>query len=778
MQSKKHSIPVKTRIFYIMLMMLGCPAIAHGQFGVTDEQFDSIQAVCDSLEIVLGETSVAAKKRAVKAEIDKLVYSVSDDAEAQNQTLTEVLRKVPMVTVDGEDNVLVNGQSSFKVYVNGKPNQMMTKNPKEIFKAYPASAIRKIEVITDPGAKYDAEGVAGVLNIVTLEETLTKGWTVTPRIGARRTGNDAGFFGTVQYGRFTLSANYGCGLSSRMRPVYSSKEVEYLHDDVRHCLTSSGSASPDLFYNFGGIEASYEFTDHDLLSMSAGIFGHTYDFSTVALTAMTRADGAPLYSYKNRTIQHTSNMGYNAGLDYQHSFSLPEQTLTFSYRYDGSPQNQRQQNEYFDIVESGHMEPLTDIYADPDYHSQDHTFQADFTTPFGEHHQLSVGGKYILRHNESDSRQLEKPSESADEAAWVLNDAASLHYKHMNGIAAGYAEYMLKIRKFSLRSGLRFEHSHIDVSYPDGKRAGFRRNFDSWLPSFNLGYHLSDLQMLKLNYSYRIGRPGISQLSPFVNVSPGFRSYGNPRLESEGGHNFGASYSFFGQKFSISLDATFGFSNNGLASYTFMDRDNCINTTHDNFQHRRMGHLSGYICWNITPHTSLTFNGSGMYADYRVEEMMDATEMHDAFRLAMHNSGWSGYGMVNLRQDLWWRLKLGIYGGGSSPSVDLQGKGDCWYFYNLTLSRPFLKDDRLNVSVNVGNFWPRYRSYDAVVEGEGFIQKSTQRMDQMNFGISISWRLGKLQTMVKKARRSIQNDDVVKEQGSAGQGAGGQEMPK
>lgn len=778
MQHSQNSLPRQLRPLLAMTL-LASPSLGHAQFGVTNEQFDSIQAVRDSMEVLLGETHVTAKKRTVKAEVDKLTYSVADDAEAQTQTLTEVLRKVPMVTVDGEDNVKVKGQSNFKVYVNGKPNQLMTKNPKEIFKAYPAAAVKKIEVITDPGARYDAEGVAGVLNIVTFEGTQQKGWTITPRTSVRRDMNDAGFFGTMQYGRFTLSANYGFGLSKRMQPVRQISEVEYQNSAVGRKLTTSAEAAPDLFYNFGSLEASYEVSEHDLLSLSAGVFGHSYDFDCIGTIVMTGIDGVPVYSYKTLTEQHNSYMGYNAGIDYQHTFATPEQTLTFSYRFDDAPQKSRQRNEYSDIQPGALPDPLTDIYADPDNHSFEHTVQADFTTPFARHHQLSVGGKYIVRTNESNSRQWVKPSESVGQDAWSYDDAASLHYQHRNGIAAAYAEYILKFKQFSLRSGVRFEHSHVEVSYPDGKRQGFGRNFDNWIPSLNLAYNLSPLQMLKLSYAYRIGRPNITQLSPYVNTTTvGYRNYGNPLLESEGAHQVGASYSFFGQKFSISMDASFNASNNGLTNYAFIDRNNCIHTTYDNFLENRIGNLSGFISWNITPHTVLTLNGSGSYSHFSVDRRVAATETHDAFRVSLSNAGWSGYAFADFRQDLWWRLKLGLSGGGGAPNVSLQGKGDGWYFYNLTLSRSFLKEDRLRIAANVGNFLPRHRSYSERSEGNGFVSTNTQRHDQLTFGLSISWRLGTLQTAVKKARRSIQNDDVVKSQSGEQQGGQGKQgMP-
>lgn len=116
---------------------------------------------------LLDGVSIFAAKPLVKAEVDKTSYNVEDDPDSQTNTLLEMLRKVPLVTVDGEDNIKLNGSSSFKIYMNGKPTNMLSNNPKDALRSIPASTIKKIEVITDPGARYDAEGVSGVLNILT-----------------------------------------------------------------------------------------------------------------------------------------------------------------------------------------------------------------------------------------------------------------------------------------------------------------------------------------------------------------------------------------------------------------------------------------------------------------------------------------------------------------------------------------------------------------------------------------------------------------------------------
>ena len=109
---------------------------------------------------------VVAQKPLIKMETDKMTYDVQADNDSKSNTVLDMLRKVPMVVVDGQDNIMVNGSGSFKVYVDGKPNIMFSSNPSQIFKSMPASAVKKIEVITNPGAKYDAEGTAGVLNLI------------------------------------------------------------------------------------------------------------------------------------------------------------------------------------------------------------------------------------------------------------------------------------------------------------------------------------------------------------------------------------------------------------------------------------------------------------------------------------------------------------------------------------------------------------------------------------------------------------------------------------
>ena len=162
--------------------------------------------IAEATEMLKG-VEVVAQKPLVKAEIDKVTYSIEDDPDSKTNTTLEMLRKVPLVTVDGEDKIQVNGSSKFKVHVNGKPNNMMSNNPTEVLRSMPANSIKSIEVITEPGAKYDAEGVAGILNIITIGAGM-EGYTVTLNGGASNMRVYGGGYGTVQSGKFTVTGNY------------------------------------------------------------------------------------------------------------------------------------------------------------------------------------------------------------------------------------------------------------------------------------------------------------------------------------------------------------------------------------------------------------------------------------------------------------------------------------------------------------------------------------------------------------------------------------------
>lgn len=695
-------------------------------------------------EIQLSGAVVKAQRPLIKAEIDKIAYQISEDPEAKTNTTLEMLRKVPMVSVDGEDNIQVNGSSSFKVYVNGKPNQMMSSNPSEIFKNYPAAVIKKIEVITNPGARYDAEGVAGVLNIITEGDARTTGYSITPSINYDSHGYRASVFGLTQVGKLMLSAHYGVGHNARPKSInYSEREV--YNDPLNHFLTSNGSSKHTGTFHFGSLEGSYEFDKHNLLSVSAGLRGHSAKEHGLTSYNMLSSTAAPVYSYANASNGRHSKFGINASADYQHSFNKEGEALTFSYRMDLNPNKDKSYNNYQDLVNVPASFNLHDLFSDTRNHSDEHTFQLDYTVPFDSIQTFSTGVKYIYRINKSDNEEKSRPSGTTLD--YELDSDRSLLYRHRGDILGAYAEYSIKVQKLTAKAGVRYEYYNIDVTYPDGKRPGFDKKLNDFVPSVSFGYNLTETKMLKLGYNMRIGRPGIGSLSPYINHNtPESISYGNPDLTSEHAHNFEAGFSSFGLKFNINSTLTYSVSTDGITSYSFID-NGIVNTTSDNFMHRKSAALDVFIRANITKTTSINLNMNGRYTDYRVNE------------IGNHHSGWSARCFGGIQQQLPYKFKLGIWGGGSTPEINIQGKGSKFYFYSLNLSRSFLKEDRLEITLQANNFIGRYHYFTNETTTPDYHFYSKNRADFLRFGVGVRYRFGSLKAQVKKAKRTINNDD-------------------
>lgn len=701
----------------------------------------------------LATAEVVAARPLVKSQIDRLVYSMSDDPDAQTNTMLEMLRKVPLVTVDGQDKITVNGKANFKVYVNGKPNKMMSDNPSVVLKSFPASVVKKVEVITDPGAKYDAEGTSGILNIVTATEATTTGYTVTPTLYWSNRGWGGNFFGMAQIGKLTLSAHGGVNGENSLRNTTES-ERELILDPVNHLLKTKGESYNHGTSGFGGLDASYDISKHDLLSVSSSIYAGRQKGHGLSSTFLTGNAGT-VYSYDNVNHRDSRYHGINTSVDYQHQFGKENQNLTVSYRFSSDLRNNKTLNVY-DNLQSVPF-ALKDRRIDPDNKSQEHTAQIDFTSPLGENHTLSVGAKYIYRLNRSDNEEYSRLAGTVTD--FLPDVAQSLLYRHRTDISAGYTEYIYRLKRFSLRSGLRFESSHIRVTYPNGTRAAFSTRLNDWVPSLNLGYNLTDTQLLRLGYNLRIGRPDIYYLSPYVNhLSPEKISYGNPNLESETAHNFQLNYSLFSQKFSVNFSATYSTSYNGLTFYSFM-KDGVEHSTSGNFLHSKQWSFDTYLNVNPWKSTAFTLNGNLKYSDLK------------SYRTSDHNYGFSGNIFAMLRQDLPWKLKFALGAGATWGDISLQGQGSEFKYYFLDLSRSFLEEDRLTVTLNGFNIFNPRQTLKNTTQTTMFRSSESYVIHGLSrVSLGISWRFGKLRAVVKKTARSIENSDV--KTGSSSQESG------
>ena len=682
---------------------------------------------------------VKAQKQLIKQEIDRIGYDVQADEESKTQTVMDMLRKVPMVTVDGQDNIMVKGNSSYKIYKNGHYDPSLSKNAKETFKSMPASMVKRIEVITDPGAREDAEGVDAILNIVMVDGSKMQGMTGV--VSASYTSqNQRNLYASLtgQMGKLLASVDYGYGgMSSRSTVSITDTDRKYLDTGNRMQAHSDGTNPGAIHYS--NLNASYDIDSLNLLSASFGGYFYKLNVQGDGQTAITNSTGLPVYSYNNHYwMPGYSHSSWNGRLDYEHKTRRKGERLTLSYMLALTRQHTDQENTYTDMVNApfdytGSLQTERERFTE-------HTFQADWLRPLGKGHQLEVGAKYIYRNNNSHNTQN----------FFGIDMQTNNEFEHTTRVLAGYADYIYNHKKWSARVGLRYEYSYMEGRYPDGKDNTYDKHLSDWVPQASLKYQLTDAQSLKFSFTTSINRPGISYLNPAIVTSPTVIQYGNANLVSSHTQRISLIYSYILPKLTLQIAPAYNYSSGGISTIQTA-RNDIRYITSDNILRFRRFSVEQYVQWKPFDGTTIVINNNLRY------------EHNENSNLGYRTFGWYDNFYANLSQKLPWKLLLymAAYGKiGHSPSgiYYMQYSYQGYYF---SLQRSFLKDDRLTVRIGANAPFNKYWTSEAETVNGDYRDFQQSWNNARSFSLSVTYRFGSLKASVKKTEHSIDNDDVV-----------------
>ena len=687
----------------------------------------------------LDEVVVAQRRKLIKNDIDKLTYDVQHDKTAQTKTTLEILKKIPLVTVDGQENIRVQGSTSFKVYKNGHPDPSLSgQNLKDILKAIPASTIKRIEVITDPGAKYDAEGTTAILNIVMMSNTKLQGISGNVNSDVDTHGSvRLGTYLTTKVGKLTTTVNYNYRNQSRKQAENNREEV-YNYVKTGEQKREYGTNSTAAILHFGNISASYEIDSLNLMTASINFFGYKADANTQNTNERWDKNNQLIYKFNNdMTTPDYSDVNLGGRFDYQHKTHLDGEVLTLSYMLAATRPQTTFRQTYSNMVNF----PVS--YTSYDQNTRErfteHTFQIDYVRPFGKHHKIESGTKYILRNNNSTSLM---------DYQGTTPDMES-KFKHKAQVAAAYLSYILTAGKWAARAGLRYEFTRMKASYPDGSNADYHANLNDWVPSASLQYKISDGQTLKFSYNTSINRPGIGYLNPAIISTPTAVSFGNANLGSSRNQKLQLEYMLVTSKLTLQLSPYYSFTNNGIGRILYEQNRKDVSTFQNILKSKIFG-ISSYTAWTPFTGTSFTLNASMRYARITLPTPY------------IKNSGCGGGIYFDWEQKIPWKLTLttslgGEYGNRVYNPYAIEGH---WFYYNFTLTRRFLKD-KLTVSLSAESPFVKERSTTyRIVQGD-YTGYERAVMKPQCFKIGLSWKFGKLRASVKTAARSIENDDLV-----------------
>ena len=688
----------------------------------------------------IGEVTIAVQKPLIRTEPDKIVYSIETDPESKTSSVLEMLRKVPLITVDGEDNIQMRGSSNFKILVNGKSSSMMSQNPKDVLRSLPASSVRDIEVITDPSSKYEAEGTAGIINIITAKKQL-EGFMGRVNTGAdSRGGYNSGIYATSKINKFGFSVNYGH--NKFLQPESESYSMrENLQSTLFNIMETEGTRSFEGQMNYIMGEASFEIDTFNLISMSYRGFSGRYDNDGLNTTSEFDIHRSLVRKFDNR-IYGGNDYGSVAGnIDYQRTFKKPDKTFTVSYRLDNSPRDTDNENIINGIVNypSYHQKTANEAVG------REHTFQLDYFDPLTQVHQFETGVKYILRQNISESDILRLD----DSGQWQrdydrIND---LDYdQHILGV---YLGYLLKLKVFSLKTGLRAENSTNDGLFKSVNDTAFTNSMFNLIPYINLSKNMKSGQNVRLSYTQRLSRPGIWYLNPFYNdLDPLNVRYGNPGLDAEVSHSFSFVFGKFTPNYNFNLNLNSAFTNNAIVSITTLQQNGVSVSTYENIGKNRNYGGNLYGSAKLGKKINLNTNLGAYY-----------TILESNNELKLQNEGFSYNGSMSVRFTVWKNGTFSVFGGLFSPRITLQGKSSTYSYSNVSFSQQMF-DKKLMASISVNDPFREGMAFTSRLSDPGFTMISRNFNYTRMFRFHISWQFGKMTEQIRKAKRTISNEDL------------------
>ncbi len=707
-----------------------------------DVDLDTIRL--DSEAETLGEVVVAVRRKLVESDGAKLTYNVEEDPMAQNNTILELLRRVPMVTVDANDDIKVKGESNFKIYLNGKEDPMLSGDVKTALKSIPATSIKKIEVITEPGARYDAEGVGGILNIVTDQKRTIEGYNATVNLWGNNRSYGGGAYARTKIRNVTASININGsdGTWARLRNRSSSVTENLQSETDRYQRTDSESYSQWYYYG-GNFNLSWEPDTLNLFTLSANYSRNPYNSTSEQTQMMESLAGERRWRFDRHDKSKGLYEGFGLQASFQHTFRKEGHTLTGSYLFnhgvsDDSDDQSRDNIEGIDL-------PF--MYAEniSDNSSHRHTGQLDYVLPINDRHTFEAG----LKGNWNESHNDSRPYYGVTAGELVLDEDERVKSTQFQDILAVYVTWRGSFGKFVADVGIRYEHTRMGMHYKVGKYRDFTRFLNDPVPNAALTYRLTDANSIRLAYQMRIFRPWLSAMNPYRNeMTVGEVSYGNPDLESEKYHSLNLKYSSWGGG-KIGWEVTLGYSmnNNSIEDYEFME-DGIRNMSWANIGHVQSADLSAYVNWTVIRDMSISLYAGGSYRDLKADSPM----------LKAHNSGWRGNFNLDWNYRLPFGLRVNCFGGGGTKWISLQYSGSGWYYYGLQFSKGFLKDEALNINLYAQQFLTPSRTSRSTTVAENMIVRSVSTYKQWNLGVGISWRFGSLKANVRQTAAKIDDD--------------------
>lgn len=705
--------------------------------------------------------NIVADAPLVENRIDKLVYNAEKDLTSAGGNATDVLRKVPLLSVDLDGNVSLRGDQNVRVLINGKPSGALSTSLADVLRTIPADQIKNVEVITSPSAKYDAEGSGGIINIITKSSKASGlSGSVSGGVGTRQNNGNVNL--NYKHNRLSLGANIGVNAAW---PQTSLVDFNSVNGTTTRTQTAQSKTTRQGIR--GQINGSYDFNEFNSITTTFSPTGTAMknDGSGFSTNSLFAGNGG----YSSTNYNKTSLGGFDWNADYTHKFKKQGEELTIAGQWSRTGADNDYATEYFNVPAS-YLKYTPNQNGTNSGSNNEYTAQADYALPIGKKIKLEAGGKSIFRRINSDFNVFRQNNNTGP---YLLYDAASNQYDYNQDVYAGYTVLTFTLPKsYSLQVGARVENTQID-GIPTNKTqpnlAPFSNSYTSFVPNLIVSKSLKGGSSVKLSYTKRIQRPSLTQINPFINkANADNQTQGSPTLSPEVTQTAELGYTLFIKSSVVILSTYYKHTTNlieGIATSLY-DTDVERDITRTNFINVGTNNSIGVsAAGSINPIKPLTIRGSANVYTY------NATANS---AVASQQSSNNTYIQYNIFTGASLALNKGfaaeLFGVFNSKRRNIQGTGPAFNLYGFGLKKDIIAK-KLTLGLNALSPFQKYLYLKTNIVSNGLTQNQTISYPLRSYGITFSYNFGKITYGQQTKKKGVNNDDLLP--GDTGNGSTG-----
>ncbi|MDP4283665.1 MAG: TonB-dependent receptor [Bacteroidota bacterium] len=693
--------------------------------------------------------TISGQPKVMETKIDKLVFNAERDLTSQVGVATDILKKIPQVSVDVDGNVQLAGSSSVRFLINGKPSAAFGSDIAEVLQAIPASQIKSVEVITTPGAKYDAQGLGGIINII-LKKNNSRGINGNLSLtGGTRTENGSFNF-NARKGKFGMNAYISGNARLKAQSLSSSDRLTNDTSANTTVLLQQASSGNDQRSGYQtGLGFDYDINDHNGITgaLSFNNFGHKSSGLNNQLQNTKDINGAILSDIESSiNSDHTFNFhSVDASLDYKKTFKKDGQELDLSVNTSSGHRSVIDNNYQYAMPKDSLFYSTKGKNPGTEKETQ---IRLDYTQPLKKDFLLGVGSKLSF----NDIAGNSDVSKLNGLGGYIKDNYLSNILDYHQKVYALYAEMTFPVFNwFNAKIGERYERTEINSYFSDAQNQAKIPGYNTFVPSIFFSKKLTEYSQLKLSYTKRIQRPNYRDLNPFINTSdPKNLSTGNPNLTPEIGRRYELGYSVDIDKVGFFMVNLFYRVNDHdiqpyIVYYPSLQVGDTTYTDVALSTNQNIGRENNY---GLNFFTSAKFFSK---LDMRTNLFFYERHTINTIDKGYNYNSFNYYFNLNADYQFSNTLVAEFFGNFSSARHEAQGTYPSFTSYSFAIRKQFW-NKKGSLALTASNPFHKNLVMKTKVFGSGFTMDQTRTIPFRSIGINFTWKFGKLEFKKDKGK--------------------------